>query len=108
MKTGEDGYRETCEMTMDVVERAKSSGPKFRFPPRDVALIASISDVGGRLAENTAAAELLAALEAETLRRKLADFPTAMMLRGALELTGIPIRFVSLEEFGLSAPPGEN
>jgi hypothetical protein len=102
-----EGYTATCAMTDELVRRARGSGPRFRFP-RKVALIASITEIGPRLAQNAAALELLAELEAETKRRGLADVPTVMMLRATLELNGIPIRFVPLAELGLSIPPGEN
>jgi hypothetical protein len=94
-------------MTDDVVKRARGTGPRFRFP-RKIALIASITQIGPKLAENAAALELLAELEAETKRRGLADVPTAMMLRAALELNGIPIKFVPLSALGFSVPPGKN
>lgn len=102
------GYTATCAMTDELVKRARIAGPRFRFPPRKVALFASIADVGKRLAQNAAALELIAELEAETHRRKLADFPTVMMLRAALEVNGVPIRFVPLAELGLAFQPGEN
>lgn len=102
------GYTATCEMTDELVRRARGAGPRFRFPPRKVALLASVADVGARLAQNQAALDLVAELIAETGRRKLGDYPTIMMLRATLELNGIPIKFVPLAELGLSVQPGEN
>jgi hypothetical protein len=95
-------------MTDELVRRFKATGPKFVFGPRKVALIASIADVGAKLAQNQAAHDLVAALIAETSRRDLGDFPTVMMLRTVLELNGIPIKFVPLEKLGLSVEPGRN
>lgn len=92
-------YRAAAEMTDELVLRARSSRPRFRFPRTP--LIASTADVGESLAENDAARALLALLLLETRRRNLDDFPTVMMLRAALELNGIPIRFVALKELGL-------
>lgn len=102
------GYLAAAAMTDEMVRRARSTGPRFRFPPRKLALSASLADVGHRLALNAAARELLAELEAETARRKLDDGPTAMMLRAALDLNGIPVKFVPLAELGFSIPPGGN
>lgn len=102
------GYVAAAKMTDELVRRARGTGPRFRFPPRKMALGASLADVGERLAVNAAARELLAELDAEWRRRGLADGPTAMMLRAALELNGIPVRFVPLAELGLSIPAGEN
>lgn len=102
------GYSATCEMTDELVRRFKAAGPRFVFGPRDVALIGSLADFGVRLAQNAAARDLVAELLAETRRRKLADCPTVMMLRAALELNGIPIRFGPLEDLGLSAAKGRN
>lgn len=93
-------------MTDELVRRARAAGPKFRFPPEQMPLIASIADVGHMLAENEAAHRLLDDLMAETGKRKMRDFPTVAMLEAALCLNGIPIRRVSLEELGFSVPPG--
>jgi hypothetical protein len=101
-------YVAAAEMTGELVRRARTTGPRFRLPPRKIALAASLADVGERLALNAAARELLAELEAEAIRRKLEDGPTVMMLRAALELNGIPVRFVPLAELGLPIPPGQN
>ncbi len=102
------GYLAAAAMTDELVRRARGTGPRFRFPPRNMALGASLADVGERLALNDAALALLAELAAESTRRKLDDGPTAMMLRAALELNGIPVRFVPLAELGFSIAPGGN
>lgn len=101
MKNPPKGYREGCNLTAEIVQRFKSSAPAFVFP--HVALIASIADVGARLARNDAARWLVEALIVESKRRKLADVPTVLMLRAVLELEGIPFELVPLEALGLSA-----
>lgn len=106
MKPVPPGYLAACEMTDEVVRQRRASGPKFRFPRREVALVASIADVGETLAENEAARALIATLILETRRRNLDDFPTTMMLRVALEANGLPIRWVPFEELGFAVPPG--
>jgi hypothetical protein len=69
--------------------------------PLEFALIASLADVGPKLARNDAARELVADIMAECDRRKLGDYPTVMMLRVALDLHNIPITFVPFAELGI-------
>jgi len=98
-----EGYLETCGMTAELVHAASSrpERPAFRFPPTEIALVASVVDVGQLLCINDAARILLDELLSETKRRGLADYPTALMLRSALEMFDVPIVVVSLSELGL-------
>lgn len=93
-------YERGCTLTVEVVNRFKPRGPAFAFPPRDIAFIASLADVGEKLARNDVARELVVALLAACVR--LDDAPTVMMLRVALEVAGIPISYVSFEELGIT------
>lgn len=97
-------YEAGAQLTVDVVGRFAEHGPEFAMPPREVALLASLTDVGKYLARNDVARSLLLALEAECLRRKLEDFPTAMMLRVALEHHGIEPQWMPFDQLGI---PGE-
>ena len=99
MKNPPKGYREGCNLTAEIVRRFKPEAPAFAFP--HAALIAPIDVVGPRLARNDAARWLVGALVSEAKRRKL-EPPTALMLRAVLELEGIPVELVPLEELGLS------
>lgn len=78
-----------------------SARPEFWFPPREIALLASIADVGKNIARNDAARELIAQLMKECDRRKLNDYPTVMMLLTALDYHGIPFKHVPFEELGI-------
>lgn len=82
------------QLTYRVLERFKIFVPEFQFPPRDVALIASIADVGKYIARNETARVVLRELMAECDRLKLPDYPTAMMLRVCLEELDIPIKWL--------------
>ncbi len=107
-------YDKGCAMVYELVARWKPRAPAFRFPPRDLAFIASLADCGEQLATNAAACELVAEILAEALRRRLDDVPTAMMLRASLELQQIPISHVAFAELGIKGtmvpirrgPPG--
>lgn len=75
--------------------------PVFRFPPKDVALLADLRDCGEKLAVNQSARDLVAKLVVDVVQAT-GQAPTAMMLRVILEELAIPIRWVALEELGLS------
>ncbi len=106
-------YNQACELVYELVVRWKPRAPDFVFPPRDIAFVAGLDDVGEYLARNDAARELLAALISES-RRRLGEAPTVMMLRAALELQQIPFALVPFAELGIevtlypirSGPPG--
>ena len=92
-RTPEDStYELGAQLTFRVLERFKIFGPEFQFPPPDIALIASIADCGKYLARNETARVVLRELMSECDRLQLGDYPTAMMLRVALEELDIPIK----------------
>lgn len=94
-------YELGAKLTVVVLERFKMFGPEFQFPPPDVALIASIADVGQYLARNETARVVIRELMTECDRLQLGDYPTAMMLRVALEELDIPIKWVAFHELGI-------
>jgi hypothetical protein len=106
------GYLAACELTDEVVGHYKAAFkplldrgvnvPDFVFGPPDVAIAASLADVGYRLVRNTEARRLLVKLLEESERRNI-DYPTVMMLQAALEMHGIRYARVSLEELRLPA-----
>jgi hypothetical protein len=99
-----DDYEVGADLTFQVVGAYKVREPLFRFP-QDVALIASIADIGDKLCVNTAARDLVAFLLAECQRRGLSDFPTAMMLRASLELHQMEVQWVPFGELGIGGSP---
>ncbi len=107
-------YNQACELTYELVVRWKPRAPEFVFPPRDIAFVAGLDEVGEYLARNDAARELLAAIVSES-RRRLGEAPTVMMLSAALELAEIPFARVPFAELGMkgqvfplrSGPPTE-
>jgi len=101
---GDNDYNAGANLTYEVVRNFRVFGsgvPEFAFPPRHIALIASLKDIGDKLCRNDAAREMLQLLFAACDYRKLSDYPTAMMLRVALDAAGIPITFVPFEELGI-------
>jgi hypothetical protein len=101
-RTPEDvSYELGAQLTFRVLERFKMFGPEFQFPPPDIALIASIADVGKYLARNETARVVIRELMSECDRLQLGDYPTAMMLRVCLEQLDIPIKWVPFAELGI-------
>jgi len=100
----DESYERGARLTFVVVkmwlEDPRLKLPRFRFPPRDIALIGDLRDIGQRLAVNDGARELLAHLIKRSIERT-GNAPTAMMLRGVLEELGHPIEVVSLSELGI-------
>lgn len=97
------GYELGAELTYQLVlSWTHPEGPPlFRFPPKDVALLADLRDIGEKLAVNQSARELVAKLILDVVDAA-GQAPTAMMLRVCLEETGHPIEWVTLAELGLS------
>lgn len=100
------GCEATCDMTYEVVRRFHllHTQARFAFPPREIALLASLADIGHRLCRNGNARALVNELLAESTRRGHRDFPTAMMLRVVLDQLGISWEPVPLSELGLKVP----
>lgn len=96
-------YAAGAEMMLDIVGRFRELEPLFALPPKNVALIASVLEVGRYIARNQAARTMLLAVASETHRRSLPE-PTVMMLRVALEHHGIEPLYVPLASLGI---PGE-
>jgi hypothetical protein len=96
----DDNYERGAEITFAIVRDWKGGPPRFAFPPKGVALIADLRDIGQRLARNDAARELVTLLIKRSVERT-GHAPTAMMLLVVLEKLGRPIERVSLSELGL-------
>ena len=77
--------------------------PRFAFPPKDIALIADLRDIGQRLARNESARRLVDELN-EAVLQLTGQAPTAMMLRVILEELEQPIEWVAPSELGLKVP----
>jgi hypothetical protein len=106
MPSKKSTYDAGANLTYELVGRFKIFGsgvPEFWFPPPEIALLASLFHVGKKLAHNDAARELLKQLFEQCDRRKLDDYPTAMMLLTCLEMHGIPVKHVPFEELGINA-----
>jgi hypothetical protein len=95
-------YELAGQLTFRVLERFKMFGPEFQFPPKEIAFIASIADVGKHLARNATAHAVIRELISECDRLKLCDYPTTMMLRVCLEDLDIPIKWVPFDELGIA------
>jgi len=98
-----DTYDRGAELTFQIVGAYKIRAPRFRFPHPEIALIASIADVGDKLCVNPAARDLVAFLMAECDRQKLGDYPTVMMLRASLEMHRIDVDYVPIEDLNIVA-----
>lgn len=101
MTPQEFSYQMGAELTFRVLERFKMFGPEFQFPPREIALLASVADVGKYLARNETARVVIRELMGECDRLKLGDYPTAMMLLVCLEEHDIPIKWVPFDSLGI-------
>jgi hypothetical protein len=105
----EESYQRGADLAWQCVRRFRllhSTLPLFAFPPADVALIASMADVGEKLARNEAAKVLLVDMLHEFDRKKMGDYPTVMMLKIILQDQKVPILTVPFEELGLNVEPG--
>jgi hypothetical protein len=100
------GYERGAQLTFllvrewlgKVVER-----PRFAFPPKDIALIADLRDIGEKLARNDSARELVAHL-IECVVNVTGNAPTAMMLRVVLEQLDCAVEYVAPSDLGLAVP----
>lgn len=98
-------YEVGAQLTHDIVKAWKEAGetPKFRFPPKGIALMAPLDIIGGQLCLDEHTEDLLVGLCAE-VNRAAGEYPTTMMLQVALEMNGIPVTYVSIAELGLGVP----
>lgn len=95
-----ESYERGCQITFNIVRDWTGERPLFAFPPKEIALLADLGDVGQRLCRNEGARQLLAHL-LKRCRERTGMAPTAMMLRVVLEELKIPVEHVSLSELGL-------
>jgi hypothetical protein len=98
----EENYERGAEITYRLIRDWPGEVPRFAFPPKEIALLADLRDVGERLARNEGARRLLALLIKRCVERT-GNAPTAMMLRVVLEELGIDVEYVSLGELGIGA-----
>ncbi len=99
-ETYELGAKLTHALVKEWLEKVPEP-PRFAFPPKEVALIADLRDVGPKLARNHSAQQLVDHL-IELVVAVTGQAPTAMMLRVILDDLGQPIEWVPLSELGLS------
>jgi hypothetical protein len=90
-------YERGAQITYAIVSTWRGAPPRFAFPPKDVALMADLRDVGDKLARNDAARELVALLIKRCVERT-GEAPTAMMLRIVLDMLKIPVEEVAPDE----------
>lgn len=100
--TERESYERGAQLTYELVLgwAHREGPPVFAFPPRDVAVLADLRDIGAKLARNDSARELVTHLIDQVVEAT-GQAPTAMMLRVVLEEVGYPIQWVPLEELGL-------
>jgi hypothetical protein len=91
-------YEAGAELTAKMIREWRGGQLRFAFPPREVALLADLRDIGHRLARNDAARELVNQL-IERCVEATGQAPTAMMLRVILEMEGHAIDWRPLSEF---------
>jgi hypothetical protein len=99
----EDTYKAGAELTHKLVREWRGGQLRFAFPPKEIALIRDLRDVGDRLCRSEGARELVALLIKRGVERT-GEAPTAMMLRVSLEVEGHAIDWVSLSELGFKVP----
>lgn len=95
-------WRLTGELLVEWLRQHPGQQPRFRFPgDRDVAPIASMKDIGHKLALNDDAHELVESWCALKELGGFDDYPTAMMARAALDAAGVPWETCALADVGL-------
>lgn len=106
--TGEppEGYARTAEATLNVIRGWLAANverhPEFAMLPKDMAFAVSLADAGHRFARNDAAHELIDLLSRMKADFGLADHPTYMMLRVALDMVGVQYQIVGLSDLGFA------
>lgn len=99
--TYERGARLTLRLIQDWLREDIDEPPLFQFPPKEVALLADLRDIGQKLAVNDSAHRLVDHLIKRVVERT-GQAPTTMMLRIALEVAGLRWQDCTLDELGLS------
>lgn len=99
----DDTYERGAKITVAIVAGWTGPEPRFAFPPKEIGLIADLSEIGEKLARNNAARELLALL-IKRCRERTGQVPTVIMLQVALDMSGIPTETVPLSDLKLPTP----
>lgn len=99
--TAPPAYQRGLVLMYRTLERFRMFAPEFQLPTRDVALIASLADVGKYIARNEAARVVIREAMSECDRLQLGDYPTTMMLDVCLQELGIAVKRVAFEELGI-------
>ena len=97
-----DGYERTAKIVLTIVRSYVDQQPSFRLGPKDVAILATLSDL--QLAQNDTARMLIRAI-VEVTRGTTAGEATYMMFQWALETCGVAFERGSLEELGVQLKP---
>lgn len=104
----EDTYNLGANLTHALIKkwlRRDGESPRFAFPPKEVALIADLRDVGKNLARNDSARGLVDHLIDQVVFQT-GQAPTAMMLLIILEDLGQSVERLSFSELGIKLPRG--
>lgn len=101
MSSRDEDYERGAAITYNIVRDWKGEAPRFAFPPKEIALLADLRDIGERLARNEGARKLTALLIKRCVERT-GQAPTVMMLRVILDELGIEVEYVSLGELGIA------
>lgn len=99
-----ESYEQTGQAMLAALKgwlAAHKGVPRFVFPPKDVSLAGTLAQYGHRLARDYNARELVD-LFCQVGIDVGGAVPTVLMLQAVLELAGVPVEHVSLEELGLS------
>jgi hypothetical protein len=100
----DENYEKTAQVLLNGFRMWLQLGgpaPRFRLPPKDIALMASLDVIGHKLA-------------LDPIAHKIVDWactidfgggpPTFLMLRAVLDMLGIETEQVSLSELGINIP----
>lgn len=106
MNSERESYDRGATLTFGLVKQwltTEPEKPRFAFPPKEIALLADLRDIGKKLARNDSARRLVDHLIVWVVGAT-GNAPTAMMLRMVLEVLKQPIERVSLSDLGLEVP----
>ena len=99
MNRGES-YERGCNILLAIIRDWTGEPPRFVFQPKGIALVADLTQFGGRLARNESARAIVAK-GIERCMRETGCTPTSLMLEVVLQVAGVPFERVPLEELGL-------